>query len=338
LTLQDAEEWVASHSAAEHSDFLNARLTIPLDGGQQLRGCSLALAPQLVHTRSDLLSQLVSSRAYRQVEFLAVGAFFVLKRGEDASHPTLTRIPSTREDVFSTTAIPARAKRQLMKFLKFVLDYEAEQNVEIWHAKSDDFLVDFLRAHFGLEEELRMYILALTLTLDNKVTVKDGLAIIHRHLTSMGVFGPGFAAVYPKWGGLGEVAQVACRAGAVGGAVYMLGTGVDGVVRASGQDDKMQIRLSNEMTVKAKMLVRSVDGPSTPGPRLARLVAVMASSSPALFVTTMEGAPTPAVAVVAISADYFTSQFGQQAAYPVYAMAHSSETGECAKGQSKYFL
>ena len=42
----------------------------------------------------------------------------------------------------------------------------------------------------------------------------------------MGVFGPGFAAVIPKWGGSSEIAQVACRAGAVGGGVYILGTGV----------------------------------------------------------------------------------------------------------------
>ena len=72
------------------------------------RAYSLALAPQIIHTKAELLSQLVSSKAFKQIEFLAVGSFYVYQPpSETEPKPTLSRIPSTREDVFANTAIAA---------------------------------------------------------------------------------------------------------------------------------------------------------------------------------------------------------------------------------------
>ena len=41
------------------------------------------------------------------------------------------------------------------------------------------------------------------------------------------MFDPGFGSVISKWSGLVEIAQVACRAGAVGGGVYVLNKGFE---------------------------------------------------------------------------------------------------------------
>jgi Rab proteins geranylgeranyltransferase component A len=324
------------------------------------RSYALALAPQIVHTKSRLLSQLVSSRAYRQVEFLSVGAFFVYEpvgggeessssggsnnnnknNGDDAAAvaaavPKLSRVPSSREDIFSSASIPAKAKRGLMKALKFVLDHDsADEQRAAWQAAADAPLGDFLASQFKLEPRLRNHMLALTLRLDGggRVTVRDGLAILHRHLTSTGLFGPGFCAVYPKWGGLSEVAQVGCRAGAVGGGIYMLGTRMEAGADVDAQGH-IPLALSNDMAVQASTLVGARDTASTgdAGGRISRLVAVVKAPLKALFEVTVEGAPTPAVAVVAFPAGVIPSAGDA----PVYALVHSSDTGECPVGQCK---
>lgn len=327
------------------------------------RSYSLSLSPQLLHANSALLSQLVSSRAYRQLEFLAVGSFFVFKPPppppppcldsdshpdpSSAPRPTLTRIPSTREDVFSSTTLPARAKRQLMKFLKLVLSHKDQDEAQAqlasppppWHEYADRPLASFLADKMGLDAELRTYITTLTLSLDGEISTRDGLGTIHRHLTSMGLFGPGFAAVYPKWGGSSEIAQVACRAGAVGGGVYMLGTGIRAVVKDDEDDELVKVELSDDTVVKAKMLVRGSEEVPKGGDdvtRVSRAVAIVGSPLSVLFETTMEGAPTPAVAVIALPPGTVKTMDGTGSKYPVYAIAHSSDTGECPAGQSKF--
>ncbi|KAK1758632.1 rab proteins geranylgeranyltransferase component A [Echria macrotheca] len=338
FSLQEAEAWVdrlADPSTANRG-FRSASVTRP-EGSTGLsfpRAYSIALSPQLIHSRSKLLSQLVSSRAYRQVEFLAVGSFFVFNPapGPDQK-PSLARIPSTREDIGFDTTIPLKGKRSLMKFLKFVQDYQSEASTEIWKPYADSPLTDFLQKHFKIDAQLQTYIIALTLSLDGKITTQDGLAILFRHLTSMGLFGLGFAAVYPKWGGISEIAQVACRAGAVGGAVYMLGTGIK---THESMGDELQLHLSNGETVKAKKLVRSSDSVGEPG--ISRLVAIVGSTLNGQFEALVEGAPQPAVSVIAFPSGSLHTSAGKVSEYPVHMTAHSSDTGECPVGQSILYL
>lgn len=243
--------------------------------------------------------------------------------------------------MFSATAIPARSKRSLMKFLKFVLDYEGTQQKETWQPFAEKPLAELLRSQFGLDAELQMFVHTLTLSLCKSITAREGLAIIHKHLTSMGMFGPGFAAVYPKWGGISEIAQVACRAGAVGGAVYMLGTRLNEVHHTQGSD-KLQLDLSTELEgnirVETQLLVKGsehTDGGKN-SERTSRLVAVVDSSLRSLFEPLVEGAPAPAVAVIAFLAGSSDPEHTLDS--PIYAFAHSSETGECPTGQSESYF
>ncbi|KAI1456768.1 GDP dissociation inhibitor [Annulohypoxylon moriforme] len=346
FSLQEADSWAAGNGATQglsaegdpatgeskkQSIFKNALAwTHPEAKEKGLsfpRAYSLALAPHIIHTRSKLLSQLVSSRAYRQVEFLAVGSFFVYDAKASDAASRLSRIPSSREDVFSTQSIPAKSKRSLMKFLKFVIDYDSEEQKPVWQGQEQKLLSEFLATEFKLDENLRKYILALTLTLDGRVTVADGLATIHRHLTSMGLFGPGFGAVYPKWGGSSEIAQVACRAGAVGGGVYMLDTKAK---VNTDSDDEITLKLSDDVSVRTTKLITSQTETIPNTPTVSRLIAVVNSPLQALFEVVVEGAPTPAVAVVAFPGDSTSTTESN----PVYALVHSSETGECPAGQS----
>ncbi|KAK4219083.1 rab proteins geranylgeranyltransferase component A [Rhypophila decipiens] len=336
LTLQDADEWAARLSTQESNAVFKAPTISRSKSAPNLstRAYSLALGPQFIHARSELLSQLVSSRAAQQVDFLAVGSFFISKAASDGQRHSMIRIPSTREDVFTTTALSMKAKRALMKFLKFVLNYEGSENADTWKPHAEAPLAQFVEDHFKMDLELRSYIIALTLSIDGKITTQDGLAVIHRHLTSMGVFGPGFAAVYPKWGGLAEIAQVSCRAGAVGGAVYMLGTDIKDTKTV---DSISEVELTSGDKIKTRLIVKG-NGGAEDGTDISRLVAVIGSSLKALFTATVEGAPIPAVVVVAFPADTLTAADGTANKSPVYLFAHSSDTGECPSGQSVLYL
>ncbi|KAF7925950.1 hypothetical protein EAE99_005985 [Botrytis elliptica] len=331
FSLQETDAWVKrSHTQSGTSTFSNASATYNSTLKEKLsfsRAYNLTLSPQIIYTRSPLLSALVSSKVYKQLEFQAVGSWFLY---DDAA---LKRLPSGREDIFQDNSIDNRAKRSLMKFLKFVVDYENQ--VEVWQGKADMGLSQFLADEFKLPQNLQTLIGALTLSLDTLEGTKVEYALprIQRHLTSIGVFGPGFGAVVPKWGGGAEIAQVACRAGAVGGGVYVLGTGIRGTNRIEAEGvTTYEVDLSNDEKVSTRYITRIDHDAPRVGIRVAKAMTIVSSPLASLFTSTVEGSPTSAASVIVFPAKILVaSDFSQD--YPVYIMAHSSETGECPAGQ-----
>lgn len=180
--------------------------------------------------------------------------------------------------------------------------------------------------------------MSLSLDSPEETTVGYALPRISRHLTSIGVFGPGFGAVVPKWGGGAEIAQVACRAGAVGGGVYVLGTGIKTSQQSVGQPT--QVQLSNGETVETKHLTRQAHSAGhTPSNAkiVSKIVAVVSSPLASLFESSIEGAPLAAVSVVVFPPNTLATD-ALPHSHPVYIMAHSSDTGECPAGQCSYPL
>lgn len=234
-----------SHLVSSQTPFSDAVIVKSTNDGaaaalSSSRAYSLSLAPTLLYTRSALLPALVSSRAHQQLEFQAVGSWFVYGRhnskesddGEEApggEQACLTRVPNGREDIFADQTLNLKAKGSLVRFLRFIATYE--EKPEVWEPHKDVSFPTFLSQQFNLPAASHGPLLALSLSPSASPYPTVGLAIprIARHLRSMGIFGPGFGAVIPKWGGLSEVAQVACRAGAVGGAVYVLGKGISAI-------------------------------------------------------------------------------------------------------------
>lgn len=222
-----------------------------------------------------------------------------------------------------------------MKFLKFVVDYENQ--AAVWEPYANDGLASFLSSQFQFPQSLQNVISALTLSHDaaEETTVQWAIPRIARHLTSIGMFGPGFGAVVPKWGGGAEISQVACRAGAVGGGVYVLGTGIRSVEKsATANSSTLAIELSNGETVKAKKLIDEEKAEPSNSKVASKVVAIIASSLQSLFKSTVEGSPLAAVSVVVLPPNTVVIDDLQQA-HPIYIMVHSSETGECPAGQCK---
>ena len=196
----------------------------------------MALAPTLVYTRSGLLPVLVSSKTNEQLEFMAVGGWFIFEKQDDGAR--VVRVPNGREDIFADPSLTLKMKGQLMKFLRFVAAFE--EKPETWQSHRDTPFTKFLSEQFGLPAAESLMALCLSLEAPEKTTTEFALPRIARHLRSIGVFGPGFGAVTPKWGGLSEVVQVACRACAVGGGIYVLGQSISSIELALLEEDDVE--------------------------------------------------------------------------------------------------
>ncbi|KAL8723598.1 MAG: hypothetical protein Q9225_000140 [Loekoesia sp. 1 TL-2023] len=377
FSLQEAETWVEQANAASQSTPLSqASIRRPPSNEQSpdarlgfSRAYSISLAPKLIYTRSNLIPALVSSKVYRQLEFLAVGSWWLYDRVASAQSEwsdareniaevegpaKLRKIPGGREDVFADKSIDLRSTRSLMKFLKLAADFETYSTVlPEWGERP---FIEYLESQFKIDARLQAPLLALTLSPDppSKTTVAYALPRIHRHLTSIGIFGPGFGAVIPKWGGLAEIAQVACRAGAVGGGVYVLKKGIESVelpyltsespLSTEDADSHMvKVQLQGGDTVKARWIIgtpaafpKSHDPePTMDTTETTHLTAVISSPLTSLFLPPAEGSPPPAGVVVVLPPDSLQvpSSLDVSEVPAIYLMIHSSDTGECPEGQ-----
>ncbi|KAI9663264.1 MAG: Rab proteins geranylgeranyltransferase component A [Bathelium mastoideum] len=366
FSLQEAEEWAEHNRNLPSYLFQNAAiLTDILPDSQPAlsfsRAYSLALAPQIIYTRSPLLQTLVSSKVYRQLEFQALGNWYIFKPddliksnssgdtrlgGEQNGGGYLVKVPNGREDIFLAEDIDLRAKRSLMNFLRFVGDFENQ--TEKWDSYRTQPLPVFLIDQYRIPEELHEPLLALTLSPNDPeaTTTEFALPRIARHLRSIGVFGSGFGAVIPKWGGLAEISQVACRAGAVGGTVYVLNRAVRTIAStsgASGDDSTLfTVTLDDGSVVKSSWVVGThVDlPPVSDEPRpptvskrtiasLSRSVSIVASPMTSVLPPVAENAPVPAGTLVVFPTGSLVSEKTNDTNTknpPVHVIIHSSDT------------
>lgn len=382
LSLQEAESWAKKVNRPDwRSSFRNASITQQSAPASDSKGAklaysraySLSLAPNLLHTRSNLLPALVSSRVHQQLEFQAVGSWFVYEKTPEVQPAVqgppeggffsgrLVRVPNSREDIFADSSLNLRAKGALVKFLRFVATYEEQP--ELWDANKDEPFPDFLSGKFRIPANLHGPLLALTMStsIPEQTTTGFALSRIAEHLRSIGLFGPGFSAVLPKWGGLSEIVQVACRAGAVGGAVYVLDKGVESAATsdntATSDDGKalkmLSVRLTGGDTVTTTSLVGTASNLPQPlsatrdqaasdqAAMISRTISIVSSPLSSLFPSMAEGSPSPAGAIAVIPSGALLTDSDSNPAGstpPIQFMIHSSDTGECASGQCKLLV
>ncbi|KAH1396039.1 hypothetical protein KXV53_007756 [Aspergillus fumigatus] len=361
FSLQEAENWVSQVNQEPKSfPFEDASILKPRQTEEcnarlaSSRAYTLTLSPQLIYCRSTLLPTLVSSKVYRQLEFQAVGSWWIYRPSSNSASGSssttvnafsdLYRVPSSREDVFADDVISVKSKRTLMRFLRRIAN--PQQNDECSSEQEDltGSFPDYLNSSFHVPAELHDPLLSLSLAQSPPTQTSAEYAVtrIKRHLTSIGVFGPGFGSLVAKWGGGSEISQVACRALAVGGGVYVLDSGIqsvrnDPIEADNGDVGRIEAQLANDESIKTRFLVGSNwDLPanvleSAHYEKVSRSITVVSSSLESLFSVTAEGGPIPVCAVVVFPG----ALLGQRDDSPsVYILVHSSETGECPPGQS----
>ena len=96
-------------------------------------------------------------------------------------------MPNGREDVFQDHDLDFKAKRALMKFLRFISEYE--EQIEVWEEHRQRPFSDFLTEQFKVPASLQGPLLALTLSPagPDRTTTEYALPRIARHLRSIGV-------------------------------------------------------------------------------------------------------------------------------------------------------
>ncbi|OAL24151.1 hypothetical protein AYO22_05810 [Fonsecaea multimorphosa] len=303
------------------------------------RSYTLSLSPQIIYAKSEFLPSLVSSQIHSQLEFLAVGSLWVLGDGK------LHKIPSTREDVFNDESLSMKDKRGLMKFLRYVMQEEEESTTASEEDHTSMSLKTALSTKFKIPDTLQAPLVALALSpaAADSVPFDKALIRIRRHMRSMGHFGQGFGAVVAKYGGTAEISQVACRAGAVGGGVYLLGHALqdlgatdDTTVPDGGDSPLIECTLSDGTRIRTRYVVGNRDDIPLSKDAVEEVASfcttwssinIIANPLKSMFPPTSDNGPVPAVTTVLL--DGGTPEHKD----PIYLQIHSEDTGECPAGQ-----
>jgi len=92
---------------------------------QSSRSYAIDSSPHLLYCSSDLVSCLANTRLSTYLEFKALEHICIFQRNHaNQREITLEKVPSGREDVFTST-LSLREKRQLMKFLTNAVNAES---------------------------------------------------------------------------------------------------------------------------------------------------------------------------------------------------------------------
>ncbi|ANB13154.1 Mrs6p [Sugiyamaella lignohabitans] len=305
----------SSELAAERI-FSNARLYMPrpLDSKKFL----VDLSPKIMFARSDLLSLLIKSRVFRYLEFKALGNFHTYE------NDTFDKVAGSKEDIFTDQSLSLVTKRNLMRFMKFVLEWE--ENTELWKPYQNESIEKFLTEKFKLEpQQITELVLSIGLCQSLEVATPVALSRIKRYLVSLDIYG-NFPVLFSMYGGAGELAQGFCRSAAVAGATYKLGTAITSV------DDKLVTLNDGSRIQVAEKIVLSpssaVKKENTKNGILTRLVAFVAKDCKEWFAEN-EQAALVVFPPSTLSTNNKTS---------VQAIILGSGSGQCPEGVSVWYL
>ncbi|KAJ5825214.1 hypothetical protein N7474_002352 [Penicillium riverlandense] len=353
FSLDEAQQWMDGvNQRPGQSPFEDVSIVTPHDAPDPSqtdrpklspsRSYTLSLSPYFLYTRSLLISTLISSKVYRQLDFMAVGSWWIYTSEENGTLTgaarVLQRVPGNREDVFADTRISMKSKRSLMRFLRHISKPADEEDLA---PEAEDLSMPFeeyLASKFSVPADLHNPLQSLSLSQLAQPETSASYAVprVKRHLASIGALGPGFGAVISKYGGGSEILQVACRASAVGGAVYALDTGIQSVEDSDAEEHPVKVQLSTGESVQTRSVVGAIwDLPSqkqseSSGIKVARSITIVSAIFESLFPVTVEGAPFPANAVLMFPGSTLDSPQSP----PVYLQIHSSDTGDCPRQQS----
>ncbi|ODV83790.1 hypothetical protein CANARDRAFT_29767 [[Candida] arabinofermentans NRRL YB-2248] len=220
LTIEQIKAWchhVNSNSPGFHG-FTKALLYIPRPNKLNSKDYSIDLTPRILFAKSDLLSLLIKSRVFRYLEFQSISNFHTFE------NDSFGKMSSSKEEIFTDQSLSLSSKRSLMKLMKFVFEYDNEENAALLAQHKTTPFVKFVEEKYrllpGQINEL-CYTLGLSSTPD--IQTPQAMSRIRRYLISFNVYG-NFPALYSKFGGPGEISQGFCRSAAVAGATYKLDT------------------------------------------------------------------------------------------------------------------
>lgn len=217
LTIDQLKQWTETVNSGNARCYENAKLYVSSFIGKRKyvsRDFGIDLAPKILFAKSDLLSILVKARVHQYLEFQSVSNFHTFE------NDSFEKLTNTKQEIFTDQSLPLMTKRNLMRFIKFVLDLENHQ--DLWEPYANKSIAQFLVEKFKLEKaQVFELIFSIGLCYNINTRTPEALQRIRRYLTSFDAYGP-FPVLYSKYGGPGELSQGFCRSAAVAGATYKL--------------------------------------------------------------------------------------------------------------------
>lgn len=325
LTVNQLTSWVQRVNKGEIANYKDAVLYIPSDNDFQSllksKDFGIDLIPKILFAKSDLLSVLIRSRVYKYLEFLPLSSFHFYE------NDNFEKMHNTKSDIFQNQSLSLHAKRNLMKFIKFALTWETQQ--EIWAPYKTRPILQFLLDKFKLEiNQINELIFSIGLCTTQEIATPEAMARIKRYLVSFDVYG-NFPVMHSKYGGCGEISQGFCRSAAVAGTTYKLNTSIE------SYDQKTKIaKLSDNSTIKVneKIVISTTQkSPFTPPVsqyEIQRLTAIVKKSCEEWF----EKGESSAIVV------FPTGSLKSRNKYAVQAIIMGENSGITIKNSTVWYL
>lgn len=285
------------------------------------------LTPKILFAKSDILPILIKSRVHNYLEIKPLTSFHTYE------NDSFEKVPGTKEDIFTDQTLSLNTKRALMKFMKFVLDYN--NTTDIWLPYKSRPIGEFLAENFKLEpQQVTELIYSIGLCTTSQTHTIDALSRIYRYITSFGVYG-NFPALYVMYGGAGELVQAFSRSAAVAGAVYKLNTKItdyDSESKIAHLADGGKIQVSEKVILSSKDALKIPQTASLAASKnnseVTRMVAIVSKDCKEWF------AENEQAAVIAFPPGSLPSNN----TVAVHALIVGGGSGMCPMGQSVWYL
>ncbi|CAI5758285.1 unnamed protein product [Candida verbasci] len=256
LTIEQSKKWSNEVNQGKIPHFQEAKFEVFPGGNNQgfnSKDFGIDLTPKIMFCQSDLLTFLIKSRVYRYLEFQSLSNFHVFENDD-----FLQKINSTtKQDIFIDKSLSLMTKRNLMKFLKFVLIESNEtykEKIKNWINKP---IQEFLKNEFKLEDpQINELVYAIGLSTKQDLNTKEALIRIKRFLSSFDIYGK-FPCMVSKYGGPGELSQGFCRSSAVAGGIYKLNTKLadfDPELKIGHFDDGSHIKINEKVIISSSQI------------------------------------------------------------------------------------
>ncbi|EGW31821.1 rab proteins geranylgeranyltransferase component A [Spathaspora passalidarum NRRL Y-27907] len=338
LTIDQLKKWCVDVNQGKFNHFKDAQIYIP--GGKRSnkytsRDYGIDLTPKIMFCQSDLLSLLIQSRVYRYLEFQSLANFHVFENDDFKQKITNS---TSKHDIFTDKTLSLITKRNLMKFLKFILIEEEHVRRALVKQYSNRPIHEFLTQEFKLEEsQINELVYSIGLCNKQETTTKEAVIRIRRFLSSFDCYGK-FPCMTSKFGGPGEISQGFCRSAAVAGTTYKLSTTMtdfDPVSKTAHFSDGSNIKVNEKIIISPtqipKFLVPSYQKltESLPSYYITRLITVVKRDCKEWM-----DPPQSASAAIVVFPPHSLPTDNESA---VQVIIQNGDSGVCPEGQSIWY-
>ncbi|GME72508.1 unnamed protein product [Ambrosiozyma monospora] len=327
MTIEQIKAWchnVNLNTPGFHG-FAKALMYIPRPAKLNSRDYSIDLTPRLLFAKSDLLSLMVKSRVYRYLEFQSISNFHTFE------NDTFGKMSSSKEEIFTDQSLSLATKRSLMKLMKFVFEYDSEENKQLMAEVGSTPFLKFVNDKYKLSDaQVNELCFTLGLAPTPNISTLAALARIRRYLNSFNVYGS-FPALYSKFGGPGELSQGFCRSAAVAGATYKLDSPIksyDPLTQNVTFRDGTQVHVSEKVICSASQAPQGARNVPERKHQVNRLITIVERSCKEWF---NEGESAAVVVFPPKSLDSMNN-------YPVQVIIMGAGSGCCPAGQCIWYL